>query len=122
MTRSSVVTYGHRLKNIRDPVRSPIVKLLIAKLVLRWVTTRESLVLYVLLLRLYPPAISFARVLVLCLAADLYEILAASECFGFDYLLSTALQVILVAVTYQSNHIFDVGLHKLVGFRLLITK
>ncbi|RPA85744.1 hypothetical protein BJ508DRAFT_167091 [Ascobolus immersus RN42] len=47
---SSTDTYGHRLKNIRDPVRSPIVKLLIAKLVLRWVTTRESLVLYVLLL------------------------------------------------------------------------
>jgi hypothetical protein len=42
-----LTTYGHRLKNTRDPVRSPIVKLLIAELVLRWVTTRESSVICV---------------------------------------------------------------------------
>ncbi|RPB22160.1 hypothetical protein L211DRAFT_789294 [Terfezia boudieri ATCC MYA-4762] len=35
--------YDHRLKNSRHPVRSTISKLQIARLVLRWVTTRESL-------------------------------------------------------------------------------
>ena len=37
--------YDHRLKKTRHPVRSAISKLQIARLVLRWVTTRESLVL-----------------------------------------------------------------------------
>ncbi|KAF1818461.1 uncharacterized protein K489DRAFT_327617, partial [Dissoconium aciculare CBS 342.82] len=41
-------TYGHRQLRTRDPVRSPIFKQLTARLVLRWVTTWESLVLYVL--------------------------------------------------------------------------
>ena len=41
-------TYGHRQLNIGHPVRSGIHKQLTARLVLRWVTTWESLVLYVL--------------------------------------------------------------------------
>lgn len=41
-------TYGHRQMNIEDPVRSPVLKHLTARLVLRWVTTWESRVLYVL--------------------------------------------------------------------------
>ncbi|KAJ9161214.1 hypothetical protein NKR19_g2479 [Coniochaeta hoffmannii] len=41
------VTYGHRRLKTRDPVRSPIDKQAIARLVLGWVTTGESLVLYV---------------------------------------------------------------------------
>jgi hypothetical protein len=41
------VTYDHRHRKIRDPVRSPIDKPVIARLVLGWVTTGESLVLYV---------------------------------------------------------------------------
>ena len=46
MTESD--TYDHRQQKIRDPVRSPLVNLLIAGLVLRSVTTGESPVLYVL--------------------------------------------------------------------------
>jgi hypothetical protein len=46
-------TFGHRRKKIRHPVRSALVKLPIARLVLQWVTMRESLVLNVLL-RDYP--------------------------------------------------------------------
>ena len=42
----------HRLKKTRHPVRSAISKLQIARLVLRWVTTRESLVLQVILFTL----------------------------------------------------------------------
>ena len=45
--RSSTTTYGHIYETIRDPVRSPLVKLVRAKSVLRSVTTGESLVLYV---------------------------------------------------------------------------
>ena len=41
------VTYDHRRLRTRDPVRSPIDKQAIARLVLGWVTTGESLVLYV---------------------------------------------------------------------------
>jgi hypothetical protein len=40
-------TYDHRHRKTRDPVRSPIDKPVIARLVLGWVTTGESLVLYV---------------------------------------------------------------------------
>jgi hypothetical protein len=40
-------TYDHRCLKARDPVRSPIDKQTIARLVLGWVTTGESLVLYV---------------------------------------------------------------------------
>jgi hypothetical protein len=43
----STVTYGHRRLRTRDPVRSPIDKQAIARLVLGWVTTGESLVSYV---------------------------------------------------------------------------
>ena len=41
-------TYDHRRLRTRDPVRSPIDKQAIARLVLGWVTTGESLVLYVI--------------------------------------------------------------------------
>ncbi|KAK0745372.1 hypothetical protein B0T21DRAFT_101916 [Apiosordaria backusii] len=41
------ITYDHTQLRIRDPVRSPLVKQLRAELVLRWVTTGESSVLYV---------------------------------------------------------------------------
>ena len=40
-------TYDHIHEKIRDPVRSPLVKLMRAELVLRSVTTGESSVLYV---------------------------------------------------------------------------
>ena len=43
------ITYDHIHKRTRDPVRSPLDKLVRAKLVLRSVTTGESLVLYVML-------------------------------------------------------------------------
>ena len=39
--------YDQRLWKARDPVRSPIDKLETARLVVGWVTTSESLVLYV---------------------------------------------------------------------------
>ncbi|TLS20985.1 uncharacterized protein PpBr36_10842, partial [Pyricularia pennisetigena] len=42
-------TYDHTHWNTRDPVRSPLVKPVRAELVLRWVTTGESSVLYVFL-------------------------------------------------------------------------
>ena len=48
LTKADPHTYGHRQLKARDPVRSPIFKQLTARLVLRWVTTWESLVLYVL--------------------------------------------------------------------------
>jgi hypothetical protein len=41
------VMYDHRYQRTRDPVRSPIDKLVIVSLVLGWVTTGESLMLYV---------------------------------------------------------------------------
>ncbi|KAB5585472.1 hypothetical protein GE09DRAFT_28071 [Coniochaeta sp. 2T2.1] len=40
-------TYDHRYWRIRDPVRSPIDKPVTDRLVLGWVTTGESLLLYV---------------------------------------------------------------------------
>ena len=40
-------TYDHTHLRIRDPVRSPIDKQMRARLVVGWVTTSESLVLYV---------------------------------------------------------------------------
>jgi hypothetical protein len=49
----STVTYDHRHRKTRDPVRSPIDKPVIARLVLGWVTTGESLVLYVLFLSFF---------------------------------------------------------------------
>ena len=42
-TRSTVI-YGHRNMKARLPVRSALVKHVIARLVLQWVTMRESLV------------------------------------------------------------------------------
>ena len=45
MTETS--TYDHTHWRIRDPVRSPIDKPVRARLVVGWVTTSESLVLYV---------------------------------------------------------------------------
>jgi hypothetical protein len=45
---TSTSTYDHRYQRTRDPVRSPIDKLVIVRLVLGWVTTGESLMLYVL--------------------------------------------------------------------------
>ena len=48
------ITYDHTCQKTRDPVRSPLVKLARAKLVLRSVTTGESLVLYVFLLPYFP--------------------------------------------------------------------
>jgi hypothetical protein len=41
------ITYDHIRERIRDPVRSPLVKLARARSVVRSVTTSESLVLYV---------------------------------------------------------------------------
>ena len=46
------ITYDHIHEKVRDPVRSPLVKFVRAKLVLRSVTTGESLVLYVLFLQI----------------------------------------------------------------------
>jgi hypothetical protein len=42
-------TYDHSFQRTRDPVRSPIDKLESDRLVVGWVTTSESLLLYVLL-------------------------------------------------------------------------
>jgi hypothetical protein len=41
------VTYDHRLQRIGDPVRSPLHKLQIGRLVVEWVTISEYLLLYV---------------------------------------------------------------------------
>jgi hypothetical protein len=40
-------TYDHRFKNIALPVRSAVLKLVTGRLVVRWVTTGEYLLLYV---------------------------------------------------------------------------
>ena len=45
---SNIGTYGHRRQRTEDPVRSPILKLSTGGLVLRWVTTWEYPLLYVL--------------------------------------------------------------------------
>ena len=42
---NSYISYGHRTMNTRLPVRSAIFKHRIARLVLQWVTMRESRVL-----------------------------------------------------------------------------
>jgi len=47
--KMSAATYDHRLERTRDPVRSPIFKLKIGRLVVEWVTISEYLLLYVLL-------------------------------------------------------------------------
>ncbi|KEQ74002.1 hypothetical protein M436DRAFT_44605, partial [Aureobasidium namibiae CBS 147.97] len=54
-------TYGHSQLKTGHPVRSAIHKQLNGRLVLRWVTTWESLLLYVLCFRfaLYRPCVSF---------------------------------------------------------------
>ena len=41
-------TYGHRSQRTEDPVRSPVLKLRTGRLVLRWVTTWEYRLPYVL--------------------------------------------------------------------------
>jgi hypothetical protein len=48
-------TYGHSQLKTGHPVRSAIHKQLNGRLVLRWVTTWESLLLYVLFLRVNTP-------------------------------------------------------------------
>ena len=48
-TTPRIVTYDHRQQKLRDPVRSPIFKLLIGGVVARSVTTGECSLLYVFL-------------------------------------------------------------------------
>ena len=43
----NISTYDHKTRNTEDPVRSPVHKSGTDGLVLRWVTTGESLLLYV---------------------------------------------------------------------------
>ncbi|KAH0288077.1 hypothetical protein KCU62_g5420, partial [Aureobasidium sp. EXF-3399] len=57
------VTYGHSQLETGHPVRSAIHKQLNGRLVLRWVTTWESLLLYVLLLLLLDRALPVCLVL-----------------------------------------------------------
>ncbi|KAG9847041.1 hypothetical protein KCV05_g5875, partial [Aureobasidium melanogenum] len=59
LSRSVECTYGHSQLKTGHPVRSAIHKQLNGRLVLRWVTTRESLLLYVLHLLLSPSTIWF---------------------------------------------------------------
>ena len=49
MSFSIFVTYDHRYEKTRRPVRSALFKLVTGRLVVRWVTTSESLLLYVFL-------------------------------------------------------------------------
>ena len=59
LVHNAFIICDHRLKKTRHPVRSAISKLQIARSVLRWVTTREYLVLQVSFLapiQLCPPA------------------------------------------------------------------
>ena len=46
--KTAHITYGHRSQRTEDPVRSPVLKLRTGRLVLRWVTTWEYRLLYVL--------------------------------------------------------------------------
>jgi hypothetical protein len=46
-SRSMIVTYDHRHQRTRDPVRSPLVKLVTGRLVVGSVTTSEHRLLYV---------------------------------------------------------------------------
>ena len=59
--KSNFSTYGHSCLRTLDPVRSPHVKQANARLVVAWVTSSESRVLYVLLLLLLidPSPIAF---------------------------------------------------------------
>ena len=49
-SKTMSVTYDHRLRRIGHPVRSAIHKPQIGRLVVGWVTTSESLLLYVIFL------------------------------------------------------------------------
>ena len=49
MSKTILVMYDHRYWKTRDPVRSPTDKPVTARPVLGWVTTGESLVLYIFL-------------------------------------------------------------------------
>jgi hypothetical protein len=61
-TASSTSTYGHSQLQTGHPVRSAIHKQLNGRLVLRWVTTWESLLLYVLpFLFDLPPDVQFFK-------------------------------------------------------------
>ncbi|RPA83221.1 hypothetical protein BJ508DRAFT_74771 [Ascobolus immersus RN42] len=44
-----VATCGYKLKPTQAPLHSPMVQLLIGELVLRWVLTRDTLLLYLCL-------------------------------------------------------------------------
>ena len=50
---SSILTYDHRLVRTGHPVRSAILKHQIGRSVVGWVTTSESLLLYVYLLQFF---------------------------------------------------------------------
>ena len=50
---TTTLTYGHRSQRTDHPVRSGVLKLRTGGLVVRWVTTCESPLLYVLLLPCY---------------------------------------------------------------------
>jgi hypothetical protein len=58
-------TYDHRFKKIALPVRSAVLKLVTGGLVVRWVTTGESPLLYVFA---YVSSLSFCQVVIV--AAD----------------------------------------------------
>ena len=58
---SLTVTYDHRLKGTGHPVRSAIHKLEIGRSVVGWVTTSESLLLYVFCFVLSRPLILFGK-------------------------------------------------------------
>jgi hypothetical protein len=57
---SNFCTYGHSQLKTGHPVRSAIHKQLNGRLVLRWVTTWESLLLYVLFLLPLPLPLPFS--------------------------------------------------------------
>ena len=52
------VTYDHRLQKAGDPVRSPLHKLQIGRLVVEWVTISEYLLLYVFTFLFFCPLFS----------------------------------------------------------------
>ncbi len=57
-----VSTYDHRLRKTWYPVRSALIKPQIDRLVVGWVTTSESRLLYVLFFRFLPWALLFSSV------------------------------------------------------------
>ena len=61
LNSKTVNTYDHRLQGPRDPVRSPIYKLQIGRLVVGWVTTSEYLLLYVFSFLNFLAAAAFKR-------------------------------------------------------------